>query len=51
MRLPSDPRDMVDRLGHGLEELKDWLWVNKLKLNPNKMEVLLAGPNSVLGSG
>lgn len=41
---------MIPFLGHrGLEWVKDRMRVNKLNLNSNKMEVLVGGPNSVLG--
>lgn len=46
--LPSDPRMAVEVLGFGLEQVRDWMKVNKLKLNPGKTEVLVVGPHLAL---
>lgn len=36
---------------HGLEKVWDWLKVSNLRLNPDKREVLLVGPDLALGRG
>lgn len=45
--LPSDPRVEVEELGCALE----WMRMYKLRLNPNKTEVLVVGRDSALSSG
>lgn len=49
--LPSEPKDVVKDLSPGLEPIIGWMTANKLKLNPNKTEVLLVGRNPNLDSG
>lgn len=46
-----DPKEAMETLNHYLEKVMGWMRKNKLRLNPDKREVLLEGPNSVLGSG
>lgn len=41
LKLPSDPKKTVERLGHGLEEMMGRLRMCKLRLSHFKMEVLL----------
>ncbi|XP_053169630.1 uncharacterized protein LOC128353010 [Hemicordylus capensis] len=41
LSLSPDPREAVDVLNRGLEAVMGWMWANKLKLNPDKMEVIL----------
>lgn len=49
LKLSSEPRKAVERLGHGLEELMGWMRLNSWRLKP-KMEVLLVGPHLPLES-
>lgn len=46
LQLLSDPRMAVKGLGHGLEQVMDWMKVNKPKLIPDKTKV---GPASTMG--
>ncbi|XP_053112476.1 uncharacterized protein LOC128327575 [Hemicordylus capensis] len=41
LSLSPDPREAVAVLNRGLEAVMGWMWANKLKLNPDKTEVLL----------
>lgn len=45
-----DSRDAVEILDPCLESVMVWLRANALKINADKMEGLLVGFNSVLGS-
>lgn len=45
LRLPSDPRVAVEKLGQSLQQVKDWMRVH------NKREVFEVGSVSVLVSG
>lgn len=47
LKLPSDPREGVERLGRGLKEVMGWMRAYKLRLKPKKMEVLLVGPDKI----
>lgn len=49
LQVPSAPWVAVEQLGHGLERVKDWMRANKLKLNPNKNEVLVVAPDLAVG--
>ena len=39
----TNPGEVVSVLNLCLDQIMDWMRVNKLKLNPDKMEVLLVG--------
>ena len=43
---PNDLPMLVDRIEHCLLDVKDWMLINKLKLNDDKTEVLLINPKS-----
>lgn len=47
----SVPKVAVETLDRCLREIMGWMTANKLKLNQDKMEALLVGPNATLGSG
>lgn len=47
LRIPSIPNKAVD----SLKEELGYMRANKLKLNPDKIGVLLVGSNSILGNG
>lgn len=51
LQLPSESRMVVEELGRSLERVRVWMWVNKLKLNPDQVEVLVVGLCFGLGSG
>lgn len=50
LQLPSNHRAAVKALGCGLASVRDWMKVNKLRLNPNKREVRVVGPDLALGN-
>lgn len=49
LTLPTDPREAVESPNQCLEVVLEWIWVNKLMLNHDKMEVLLMSGRSDLG--
>lgn len=48
---PLKPKLVTEEFGHGLEKGRDWMIIDKLKLNSDKMEMLVMGPYSDLGNG
>lgn len=46
-----DYKGVVELLNLCLKTVMGWLRANKLKLNSDKMDVLLVGSSCVLGSG
>lgn len=47
-------REALDRQGRSLDQILGWIRVNKLKMNPDKTEVMLVklvGQNLILRSG
>lgn len=51
LSFPSDPREAVEVLNQYLKSVMNWMWVNRLKLNPDKTEVLLDRDPINLGLG
>lgn len=41
----------MEELGQRLEQVRDWMRVDKLTLSPDKMKLLVVGLYSSLGSG
>lgn len=46
LMLPADLKEAAENLNHCLEIVLDWMKANKLRFNPNKMEVLLVDGRS-----
>lgn len=50
LRIPSNPRKVMEELGHDLEKVRNWMRLNKPRVNLDKTEVVLVGPDLTMGS-
>lgn len=49
LNIPQDPKVGVELMNWCLERVMGWIAVKKLRLNPDKLEILVVGSSSLLG--